>query len=80
MKKINVLLVGIGGYGALFVEEILNNTNPLIELAGVVDPFPERCSLLEKLKSENVQIFSDMESFFKENTADLAVISTPIFL
>ena len=75
-----MLLVGIGGYGALFVEEILNNTNPLIELAGVVDPFPERCSLLEKLKSENVQIFSDMESFFKENTADLAVISTPIFL
>ncbi|MBQ6937328.1 MAG: Gfo/Idh/MocA family oxidoreductase, partial [Clostridia bacterium] len=80
MKKINVLLVGIGGYGALFVEEILNNTNPLIELVGVVDPFPERCYLLEKLKSENVQIFSDMESFFKENTADLAVISTPIFL
>lgn len=80
MKKVNVLLVGIGGYGTLFVEEILKNSNSAIELVGVVDPFPERCSLLEKLKDENVQIFSDMESFFKDNTADLAVISTPIFL
>jgi len=80
MKSVNIVLVGIGGYGDTFVREILKNTNPEINLIGVVDPYPERCSLIGELRSANVPVFSDMESFYKLNKADLAVISTPIFL
>lgn len=80
MEKVKVVLVGIGGYGRLFVGEILDNANPMIELVGAVDPYPERCQRIDELKERNVPVFPDMESFFEKNSADLAVISTPIFL
>ena len=80
MKKVNVVLVGIGGYGGTFVKEVLANTNPKINLAGVVDPYPERCLFIDELKSNNIPVFPDMDSFYKSDKADLAVISTPIFL
>jgi len=80
VERVNVVLVGIGGYGGTFVAEILNNTNPKINLTGVVDPYPERCSLISELRKNNIPVFPDMESFYKTNKADLAVISTPIFL
>lgn len=80
MKSVNVVLVGIGGYGGTFVGEILEKKNPKINLIGVVDPYPERCSLISELRNNNIPIFPDMESFYKLNKADLAVISTPIFL
>jgi len=80
MKSIDVVLIGIGGYGNTFVKDILERKDALINLAGVVDPFPDRCRYINELKSNNVQIYSDMESFYKKNKADLAVISTPIFL
>ncbi|MBE7054517.1 MAG: Gfo/Idh/MocA family oxidoreductase [Ruminococcaceae bacterium] len=80
MKCVNVVLVGIGGYGNTFVREILEKTNSRINLTGVVDPYPERCSLISELKIRNIPVYLDMESFYKNNKADLAVISTPIFL
>lgn len=80
MKTVKVLLVGIGGYGSTFVREILSHPSETIKLAGVVDPYPERCEWLSKLKEKEVPIFSSMEDFYIEKSADLAVISTPIFL
>ena len=80
MRTVSVLLVGIGGYGNTMVREIVGNPSKKIRLVGVVDPYPEKCSLISELISENVPVFPDMESFYKTNKADLAVISTPIFL
>ena len=80
MKCVNVVLVGIGGYGNTFVREILEKTDSKINLTGVVDPYPEGCSLISELKIRKIPIYLDMESFYKNNKADLAVISTPIFL
>ncbi len=79
MKK-KLLLVGIGGYGGTFVKEVLDNQNTLIDLAGVVDPYPTRCSYLDELQKRKMPIYSDMEGFYTDYSADLAVISTPIFL
>ena len=80
LRPIRVLLVGIGGYGTTYVREILENPDELIELVGVVDPFPERCMWLEALKLREVPIYCNMEEFYCKQSADLAVISTPIFL
>lgn len=80
MKKVKVVLVGIGGYGGAYVEDILRNPDELIELVGVVDPYPERCVLINELREKGISIYYDMDSFYKEQSADLAVISTPIFL
>lgn len=80
MKSAKVVLVGIGGYGGTFARELMNNPREIIKLAGVVDPFPENCCVIDKIKEKNVPIYKSMEDFYSENSADLAVIATPIFL
>ncbi|MGB4466027.1 MAG: Gfo/Idh/MocA family oxidoreductase [Eubacteriales bacterium] len=77
--KAKILLVGIGGYGGLYVNEVLNPKNSdKMELVGIVDPYPQSCPRLAELTNLCGQPYADMESFYKEKTADLAVISTPI--
>lgn len=80
MKIVKVVLVGIGGYGMTFVREILKNSDELIHLVGVVDPYPERCEWIDRIKMCKVPIYPNMEEFYRNHSADLAVISTPIFL
>ncbi len=80
MAGTKVVLIGIGGYGHTFVKEFVENPCDEIELVGAVDPFPSGCQYLEDLNKMGVKIYPDMDSFYGENTAELAVISTPIFL
>lgn len=80
MKQVNVLLVGIGGYGEIYVEDIFKTSNPMINLVGAVEPFPDKCSYYEEFKNRNIPIYATISGFFEEHSADLTVISTPIFL
>ena len=42
--KVRVVLVGIGGYGSIYVNEVLRpETLDMVELVGIVDPFPSSC-------------------------------------
>jgi len=80
MKSVKVLLVGIGGYGAVFVREALDNPRGDIIISGVADPYPERCIYYDELIKKNIPIYNSMDEFYAEKDADLAVIATPIFL
>lgn len=80
MKKVKVALVGIGGYGINLVVEILNNSNPLIDLVGVVEPYPERCSRYGELLERKIPVYSNMDELYKNHEVELTAISTPIFL
>ena len=80
MKSVKVLLVGIGGYGAVFVREALDNPRGDIIISGVADPYPERCIYYDELIKNNIPIYNSMDEFYAEKDADLAVIATPIFL
>ncbi len=78
-NKVKVVLVGIGGYGSLYVNEVLRpETLEKIELVGIVDPFPASCKRLGELKAVAGEPYADLGDFYKERSADLAVISTPI--
>lgn len=78
-KCISILLVGIGGYGQGYVEEILKyEGEKIFEVVGVVDPFPQNCKYIEKIKELNIPIYSTIEEFYAVSKADLAVISSPI--
>ncbi len=77
-KDVSIVLVGLGGYAHVYVNAILDKSIPNIKVVGLVDPFPESCPRLEELKALGAPIYSDIEDFYKENTADLAVITTPI--
>lgn len=77
--KVSILLVGIGGYGNIYVDALVNNLERGdFKIVGAVDPKPEGCRNLSKLRELGVPIFPSMEEFYKNFKADLAIISTPI--
>lgn len=76
---IRIALVGIGGYGASYVSELLKaGPERDVTIAGAIDPAPERCPMLDLLHEDKVPVFSDLESFYQHAQADLVVISAPI--
>ncbi len=78
MKTVNLVLVGIGGYASLYVDTLLDNPAEGVEIAGMVDPFPNSCRRLAELKAKGIPLYDSMEAFYREHEADLAVITTPI--
>ncbi len=78
-KKVSIMLVGIGGYASLFVDEVLKNKYDMpYELVGCVAPRPKNAFHYDQLVERNIPIYPTVEDFYAEHTADLAVISTPI--
>ena len=80
MSKVRILAVGIGGYANVYLESLLASENKNFEIVGMVDVFPQGCRFLDTLKEMGVPLYADMESFYKEHSADLCIITTPIFL
>ncbi|MDP6450103.1 MAG: Gfo/Idh/MocA family oxidoreductase, partial [Lentisphaeria bacterium] len=78
MEKIQLVQIGAGGYGEFYMGEYLPGSHENITLAGVVDPFIERCSTHDALLAKGIPIFDDLEAFYAEHSADLAVIASPI--
>ena len=79
MDKLSVLLVGVGGYGAGYVREMLDHGAARgAVLAGVVDPYAATSRYYDELAACGARFFDTVEAFYDKNTADLAVISTPI--
>ena len=78
-KKVSILLVGIGGYGNLYVNELLDHGDEHnVEIAGIVDPFPQGCKRFNDLQQADIPMYHSIEEFYQINKADLAIISSPI--
>lgn len=80
-EPVSVLLVGIGGYGAKYVEHLLKegkDHNAFI--VGAVDPYAENSKYYSVLAEMKIPIYRTMEEFYENHRADLAIISTPIHL
>jgi predicted dehydrogenase len=78
VRSVSLVLVGIGGMGAFYVDELLKNApGEEFTIAGAVDPAPERCPRLDALRAAGVPVLADLGEFYKDRTADLAVISSP---
>jgi len=76
-----VIQVGSGGYGSFYLDYIFDESKTFpAQLVAVIDPFADKSSNFEKIKELNIPIFDTLEEFYKENTADLAIIATPIHL
>lgn len=79
MNSVNIVLVGIGGYGAGYVRALLNGggRHPY-KLAGAVDPYPGNSPVAGELAERNIPIYHSLDKFYASAHADLAVISSPI--
>jgi len=79
-KPLKVLLVGVGGYGALYADYLLDGEfDGVLRLEGVADPFAETSRNYDRLKAA-APIYDTMQEFFANHEADLTVIVTPIHL
>lgn len=75
-----ILLVGAGGYGAGYVTTLLENTDPTVIFEGVVDHRIEYSQKKDAIIAAGVPVYLTMDDFYREHTADLAIICTPPFL
>jgi predicted dehydrogenase len=75
---IDVALVGAGGFGQYYLKELLHNHQDRVRLAGVIDPFPERCPELGELQARSIPIYPALGDFFAASSAQLVFISSPI--
>lgn len=77
-NQVSIVLVGMGGYGNIYLKELLHGSNENAYLQGVVDVSPERSNFHQEIVERNIPIFHSLEEFYQVHTADLAIISTPI--
>ena len=75
-----ILLVGVGGYAAIYVKALLANKDPDIQWVGIVDPYYNVCAMKEQIDIAAIPVYDTMEEFYKNDSADLAVVCTPTFL
>ena len=78
--KVSIVLVGVGGYGNIYAEELLMSNNVSAYLKGVVDITLEKSRFYDEIMKREIPIFDSLEKFYQEHDADLAIIATPIHL
>jgi predicted dehydrogenase len=79
-RPINVLMVGIAGYGYCYLKTLLDRCSPdEVQIVGAVEPYAERAELSDELKTRGIPVFSSLEDFYAEGRkADLTVIASPL--
>ncbi len=78
-KIIKVILVGAGGYGNLYVNELLRmHAEGEIVFSGVVDPAIESAAGYEKIMAAGIKIYPTLEDYYASDRAELCCIAAPI--
>lgn len=81
MKKITLLMVGVGGYGGVYMSELLHaDRAERFQIVGAVDPYAENSPFYKEIRERSIPIYDTVEEFYREHSAEMAVIATPIHL
>jgi predicted dehydrogenase len=79
MRKVTVLLVGVGGFGAGYVRELLAGAaKDRVRVVGVADPYAAGSPAYQLIQAAGVPVYDTAEAFYASNEAELAIIATPI--
>lgn len=78
-KPVSIVAVACGGYGYWYLRTLFDEVAPgKYRLAGVVDPSIRQLPIFPELEQGKIPIYEHLEDFYREQSADLAVISSPI--
>ena len=72
-----ILLVGAGGYGRLYLESLLSR-DAGADLAAVCDIDPALPEKIPLLRRRGIPVYPDLDTFFARDTADLAILASPV--
>lgn len=77
-----IALVGIGGYGGLYVGALLSAAarEQRVQLVAAADPFPGACKRLADLQSSGVELYDELDALLNDHQPDLVAIASPIHL
>lgn len=79
-NKVRIVCIGIGGYAQVYWKSLFADNSGDFEIVGGVDPYPEAAKFYPEIIEKGIPVYPNMESFFAEKEADLAIITTPIHL
>jgi predicted dehydrogenase len=80
-EPVSLVIVGVGGMGAAYLEALLERKDDgQFRIAGAVDPQPNRCRQYVEMRAMGVPCFVNLQDFYRNRKADLAVLSSPIQL
>ena len=72
----NILLVGAGGYGALYVRQLLDHRNEHdVVWEGIVDPYFDACAEKEKILQAAEESFAE-KGLYGARVDEIAALST----
>lgn len=80
MELLKIFLIGIGGYGANYIKELLEREPAAVVIEGICEVSKTACGRYPVIKEMGIPIYSSPEEFYMEHKADLAVVSSPIHL
>lgn len=78
-ERPRVLLVAVGGYGMNYLKE-MTERDVGADIAGIVEVMPGIEDMFPVIRERGIPLYKSMEDFYAADTADLAVISSPIHL
>ncbi len=80
-EAVSVMLVGLGGYGGVYVRALLDDPAlapvPFQFVAGI-DTNPQACVQYDDLQKMNLPIYADIKEGLEKHNPELCIISTPI--
>ncbi len=80
-QEISVVLAGLGGYGAFYIEHLLKiPVDDNVRLLLVAEPHPEsdRCKDLAYLNDRSIPVVANMDLALQQGVPDLVALSVPI--
>ena len=77
---VTVILIGTGGMGFYYLQELLTESSPdRTCLLAVVEPYPQKTELSEKLSRRRIPVFPTLQSALAAGLrADLVIVSSPL--
>ena len=76
--SVKVVTIGARGYATAYTRPLLDNFgSDEYEYAGVIARNIDECDWADEFKEKKIPVYKTIEDYFKENTADLVIISTP---
>jgi len=78
MAEVTVALVALGGYGNFYLQHLFEGQAAHgCRLVAGIDPDPSGCHYLDRFEAHGIPIYPDLESFYRQQSADLVVIAAP---